>query len=140
MTKLRPTPAGFLLLMFLLSLAACSTRPKLLPNDQLLRTKKEVVDADVNECLELAETYSGDPDKWKEVAGTTAKSAVIGSAAGAVGGAIAGSAGRGTAIGAASAAVAALLHELYSLGEHDPSYRQFAEYCLTKKGYEVAGW
>lgn len=120
--------------------AGCSTSPKLLPNDHLLKVGKEQSDKDIQDCLTLADTYSSDPTRWKEIAGSTAKAAVIGSAAGAVGGAIVNNAGRGTAIGAATAAVTALLYELSALGDADPSYKSFVEYCLKKRGYETSNW
>ena len=121
-------------------LIACSSRPKLLPNDVVLKSSKAQVDKDIDECLELADTYADDYDKLKTTVENTAKASVAGAAAGAVGGAIVGNAGRGTAVGAASAAVFALLNELYTLGDKDPTYQRFAEYCLIKRGYEIAGW
>jgi hypothetical protein len=118
----------------------CSTRPKLLPNDQLLSAGKTQSEKDVNECLALADTYAKDSAKWKDVAGNTAKAGVLGAAGGAVGGAIVHNAGKGVAVGSASAAVVSLLNDLISSGESDPTYKNFADYCLRKKGYEVAGW
>ena len=124
----------------LLTLAACTVKPKLLPNATLIANGPGKADQDIEYCIDLADTYSGSPGKWQEGLQNTAKASVIGSAAGAVGGAIVHSAGQGTAIGAASAAVASILNELYSIGEPNPTYKRFVEYCLTKMGYEVAGW
>ena len=121
-------------------ICACSARPKLLPNDALLNTDRAVVDSDVDYCMELADSYSGNRSKWRSGIGNTAKAATIGTAAGAVGGAIVHSAGKGAAVGAAGAAVASILNELYSIGEPDPTYKRFVEFCLTKKGYQVGGW
>lgn len=136
----RPLFGTLIALLILLGLSACSTKPKLLPNDHLIKVGKLQSEADVQECLDLADSYASDSKRWQEVAGETAKSAVIGSAAGAVGGAIVHNAGRGVAVGAATAAVATLLYELTSLGESDPTYKRFVEFCLDKKGYDVAGW
>lgn len=134
----RPSILSYFIIAFLLT--GCSAKPKLLPNPHLIAVGKGQSEKDIQECIELADAYSDNSAVYKEAAIETTKGAVIGSAAGAVGGAIAGSVGRGTAIGAASGAVAALLNELFTIGEKDPTYRQFAEYCLSKKGYEVGGW
>ena len=118
-------------------LSSCSYQPKLLPNDHLLQVGKDQSQKDITECLELAKLYGQDAEKWQEVAKQTAKGSVIGAAAGAVGGAIVHSAGRGVAIGAASGAVAALVNELFKLGEGDPTEQRFTDYCLEKRGYAV---
>lgn len=138
MRKIKLLSNFFLLALFLL--AGCSSKPKLFPNDHLISTGEEQTRKDIDECLQLADTYADNSQAYKDAALNTTKGAVIGSAAGAVGGAIAHQAGRGTAIGAASGAVAALLSELFKLGETSPTYKSFAEYCLQKKGYQVAGW
>lgn len=121
----------------LLALAACSYHPEILPNDHLMSVSKEQSEKDIKECTELADTYDRDSEEWKRVAKTTAVGAVAGTAAGAVGGAIVSNAGRGAGIGAATGAVAAIVTELFRLGESDPSEKRFIDYCLEKRGYRV---
>ena len=137
---MQPNKRALLICAFSLSLTACSATPKLYPNAHLIAVGKGQSEKDVNECLELADQYTDNSAAYREAAINTAKGTVAGTAAGAVGGAIAHEAGRGTAIGAATGAVGALVIELFKLGETDPSYKSFTEYCLSKKGYEVVGW
>jgi hypothetical protein len=126
----------------IICITACSTKksPNFYPNDKLREVSVETTKEDTKECMALADDYVKSPEKYKEVAGSTAKAGVIGSAAGAVGGAIVGNAGRGTAVGAASGAVVALLQGLWKIGDRDPSYERFVEHCLQEKGYKIYGW
>lgn len=142
--------SGFGVAVFLaLCVAGCSpqsnpfvatSRPQLFPNDHLRSVGAGRADADVNDCLALADQYSEDPAKWQEALKGTAKGAVAGTAVGAVGGAVFSKAGRGAGAGAAVGGMLGLLNELDGLSERSPSYQRFTEYCLQKKGYEIVGW
>jgi hypothetical protein len=123
--------------------AACSTQrgPMLYPNEQLQRVGPGEAQADVRYCEDLAREYSENENKYVEAG----KAGLIGGAIGAGTGALAGtimgeSAGRGAGAGAAVGGILGILNEMRQQGEGSPSYRQFVEHCLEKKGYEVTGW
>ncbi len=115
--------------------------PDFFPNEQLRRVGYSQADADARECMSLADQYVQQPNK----AGTVAKDALIGGAAGAAVGAVGGTimtpkVGRATAGGAAIGGMLGLAKGLYDMNETSPSYERFVEYCLQKKGYEITGW
>jgi hypothetical protein len=135
-----------LVVLLLLPLAGvvaggCSAkRPVLYPNATYQRAGIEVAQADIDACLQLAETGVGDRNVAAETAGRTAVGAGAGAAVGAVGGAITGRAGTGAAVGAATGGTAGLLSGLWGSREHDPVYMNYVERCLRDKGYEPIGW
>lgn len=114
--------------------------PQFYPNAKYQQVGELGAENDATGCMELADEYVKERDKYKEVAAGTAEAGVIGAAAGAVSGAIFSQAGRGTAAGAASGAIVGLLRGLLKLGEGDPNYQLFVSHCLRQKGYEVYAW
>jgi hypothetical protein len=117
-----------------------SKRPVLYPNAQYRNTSSEVSQADIDHCMQLAETGVGDKNEAAEMAGRTAGGAGTGAAAGAVGGAIRGGAGTGAAIGAATGGVLGLFSGLWRTRDHDPVYMAYVETCLREMGYQPIGW
>jgi hypothetical protein len=119
----------------------CSAkRPVLYPNATYQRTGIEVAQADIDACMQRAESGVGDQNVAADTAGRTAVGAGAGAAVGAVGGAITGRAGTGAAVGAATGGTAGLLSGLWRWREHDPVYMNYVDRCLRDKGYEPIGW
>ena len=132
------------MVVFVVSLAACSTsRPVLYPNAHLQSVGQVVADRDIEECENMAKTAGAHPqtEGTGEVATGTAVGAGVGAAGGAVGGAISGGAGIGAAIGAASGAVVGLLSSIFGRrSAPSAAYTNFVDRCLREKGYEPTGW
>ena len=125
----------------LISACSASSKPVLYPNDYLTAQSKSQVDADINDCMTLADSYVKDPGKYQDLAKTGITAGAIGAGAGALGGVIVGSSvGRATGAGAAIGAVVAIANELINKGDRSPSYQSFVSHCLSKKGYAVTGW
>lgn len=120
----------------LLFFAACSSRPKLYPNDKLKSVGKEAAQKDINQCIADADDYL-ESSKGKQVAKGAGAGAAIGGAMGAVAGMFTGSLGsglvRGGAIGAAGGGTAAGISP-------DQLKRRYVNQCLSDKGYRVLGW
>ena len=135
-----------MLLLSLTALSACSLTqktvrsPDFYPNDHLSKVGKAQANHDTQYCMSLAGDYVKEPEKWKEIAKTTATDAVVGTAVGAVGGAIVSNAGRGAGVGAATGALLGLVRSMQKSGEPDPNYERFVEQCLAEKGYRIYGW
>ena len=120
--------------------SGCSRQPVLYPNDQLLEAGRQQADADIRECMEMAEAHGVKPQQGEKVAKSTAVGTVGGAGGGAVAGAIAGNLGTGVAAGAASGAAVGLLYGLFQVAEPGATYKNFVDKCLIKKGYEPVGW
>jgi hypothetical protein len=128
----------FLLVLFLI---ACSQkRPVLYPNSYLKHVGKEVAEADIDDCIQLAKDYGVGSSAGGRVAKQSAKGAAIGAAGGAAVGAVTGNVGRGAAIGAAGGAAAAGTREALRSADPGPVFKRFVEKCLRDKGYEPIGW
>ena len=122
-------------------LLACSQkRPVLYPTYYLEQVGNEVAQADIDECMRLADEYGASSSSGGKVAKGTAKGAAVGGAGGAATGAVLGSAGRGAAAGAAGGAAIGLTRGLFRSREPDPVFKRFVEKCLREKGYEPIGW
>jgi outer membrane lipoprotein SlyB len=139
----------FTVFVFSVALSACtasqnpfvaSSRPSLYPNEHLQKVGMQRANADIDECMALADQYAEQPSQWQEALKSSAKGAVAGTAVGAVGGSVFSKAGRGAGAGAAVGGMLGLLSELNNMGNRTPSYERFTEYCLQKKGYEITGW
>jgi len=130
-----------LITSILCSLAlGCTMRPALYPNKHLTDVGRQQADADIRDCMELAEEYEVKATQGKEIAKGTAIGAGGGAVAGAVGGAISGNVAGGIATGAASGAAVGLLYELFRAAEPSATYKNFVNKCLREKGYELVGW
>lgn len=139
-----PSNSLFILLVVSFALcglaSGCTMRPALYPNEHLTRVGKQQADADIRNCMELAEEYEVKAGQGKELAKGTAIGAGGGAVAGAVGGAISGNVGGGIATGAASGAALGLFYGLFKAAEPSPTYKNFVNKCLQEKGYEIVGW
>ncbi|MGZ3789565.1 MAG: glycine zipper domain-containing protein [Bacteriovorax sp.] len=123
-------------LSFMLLLSACASRPKLYPNAALKSKGKEASEADINLCMEEADTYL-ESSEGKKIAKSAGFGAVVGGAVGAVAGAFSGNiargAAQGAAIGGAGGAVSGALTP-------DQLKHRYVNQCLADKGYRVLGW
>lgn len=130
------------MVLFTLALlqGCASQRPVLYPNAQYQSVGRSVAEAEVRECIALANSSGADSDRLKEVAEDTAKGAAIGAGTGVVSGAIFGRPGKGAAAGAAGGGTATLLYGLLGSDEPNNLHRRFVERCLRDKGYEPIGW
>jgi hypothetical protein len=130
-----------IIITFLLVALGCSPkRPVLYPNAHLKQVGKEIAEADIDECIQLAKDYGADSNSGEKVASQTAKGATVGGATGAAVGAVTGNLGRGVAAGAAGGAAAAGTREILRSGDPDPVFKKFVEKCLRDRGYEPIGW
>jgi hypothetical protein len=139
--------SALLLVSAALALGCATPRPVLYPNATLERAGREQAQADVDECLALAEQDVGNAGSsaGRRVAKRTAARTATGAATGAaVGAAMGRSAARGAAGGAAGAAahsvVSTVLHPRRMRGGGDPVFRRYVERCLHDRGYDVIGW
>lgn len=129
-----------LLASLLLLAVACGTKqPVLYPNARLREMGPEAAQADIEQCLELAEAFAGSSEA-KDAAAQTAGSAAVGAATGAAVGGVVGSAGRGAGAGAAGGAAGGFMRWLLRKPEPDPLVRSYTERCLSEQGYETLGW
>ena len=131
----------FFILMLLLLLAGCADkRPVLYPNSHLKSVGKEIAQADIDDCIQLAKDYGTGTDKGNEIVKSSAKGAAVGAATGAAVGAVTGNFGRGLAAGAAGGAAAGGTRQAIRSGDPDPVFKSFVNRCLKDKGYEPIGW
>ena len=138
---MRFIPFGTLLFVESLMLTACAAkRPVLYPNAHVKEIGQPKAEQEINDCINLANTYQAGGDKTKEIAKNTGKAGVVGAATGAVIGAITGDIGRGAVIGGAGAATAAMGSGIMRSDEPDPVFKQFVEQCLREKGFQPLGW
>ena len=125
-----------ILLVILLSVSSCASRPKLYPNEMLKAKGKEASEADIDECLKDAKTYL-ESSEGKKIAKSAGFGAAVGGAMGAVAGMfygdIGGGAARGAAMGGAGGAVSGSLTP-------DQLKHRYVNQCLADKGYNVIGW
>lgn len=132
-----------LLLATTISFSACAgkSKPMLYPNQYLQDVGPVQADVDLQYCLTLADNYVKEPSKYQELAKKGVLSGAIGAGTGALAGVIVGSnVGRSTGAGAAVGAIVVIANELMTEGDHSPTYKNFVDHCLSKKGYEVTGW
>lgn len=116
--------------------------PILYPNEHSQAVGKEAAQRDIDACMELAESAGAEAgdSSATQAATNTATGAAVGAASGAVGGAIIGSAGTGSVIGAASGATIGIIRWLFSKPQHNPTFENFVNRCLTDRGYQPVGW
>ena len=125
-----------IILITLLLLSSCASRPKLYPNDTLKAKGKVASEADIDQCIKDADIYL-ESSEGKKLAKGAGFGAVIGGTIGAVGGLFTGNVARGAAEGAAmggaGGAVGASLTP-------DQLKHRYVNQCLADKGYNVIGW
>lgn len=124
------------LILALLVLVGCASKPKLYPNEKLKTVGRTQADADIDQCIADADAYL-ESSKGKQIARGAGAGAAVGAAMGAVTGIFTGNVGRGLvqggAIGAAGGATAGALTP-------DQIKRRYVNQCLADKGYHVLGW
>lgn len=127
---------GKLILLTVLVLVGCSSKPKLYPNEKYKADGKKAAEAEIKQCMADADAYL-ESSKGKQVAKGAGAGAAIGAAMGAVSGLFTGSLGssmvRGGAIGAAGGGTAGAISP-------DEMKRRYVNHCLAEKGYQVIGW
>jgi hypothetical protein len=99
-----------------------------------------VAEADMSDCIALANSGGADSNRINKVAKDTVKGTAIGAGTGAVSGALFGRPGKGAAAGAAGGGTATLLYGLLESDVPSNLHRRFVERCLRDKGYEPIGW
>lgn len=131
----------------ILILCSCSTRrPVLYPNAALLSADPQTIEAEIDRCMNLAKTYTGDPNvaRAKEMAEESALLSVAGAVTGTAIGAVTGDLGQAAAVGAIAGASGGITRGI--LDHHDGwdrstnLYRSFVERCLADKGLDTIGW
>jgi uncharacterized membrane protein len=127
---------NMILIIIILSLSSCASRPQLYPNAKLKSVGKKAAKKDIDKCIADADEYL-ESSKGKKVAKSAGAGAAIGAAIGAVGGLFTGNLGgglvRGGAIGAGGGAAAGALSP-------DEIKHRYVNQCLADQGYRVLGW
>jgi predicted small lipoprotein YifL len=129
------------LILFIFALAGCGAtkRPVLYPNNHLKTVGNIQSERDIDDCMQMAETYVKKNQESKVAEGAV-KGGAIGAATGAAVGAVTGNFGRGLASGAAGGAAGGATWGLFKAAEPSPVYKNFVNRCLREKGYEPMGW
>ena len=124
------------LILLLVGLGACASKPQLYPNEKLKAVGKQAAKKDVDRCIAEANDYL-ESGAGKKIAKGAGGGAAIGAAFGAISGAFTGNLGRGlvrgSAIGAGVGATGAALSP-------DQVKRNYVNQCLAEQGYQVIGW
>ena len=124
------------LLIILLTVASCASKPKLYPNSKLKEVGKEAAQKDIDQCIAEGDLYL-ETSEAKRMTKGAGRGAVVGAAMGAVFGAFTGNLGsglvRGGAVGAAGGAAATAISP-------DELKQRYVNHCLGEKGYHVLGW
>ena len=115
-------------------------RPQLYPNQHYRTVGPEKAQADVSECLYVAQQGPTQRSQAKDAAVNTLGGAAAGAALGAIGGAIAGDAGTGAAAGAAVGGTVGVGKTIYDAGKPTPAFKGYVDACLQDKGYQVTNW
>jgi len=126
-----------------LLLAGCAAhKPILYPNEHYQQVGPDAAQADIKDCMALAEEAGATQKEGKtaQVATGTVAGGAVGSAAGAVGGAILGRPGRGAMVGAASGATAGFLRGLFTRTPPSAAFTNYVDRCLRDRGYDPTGW
>lgn len=138
-TCLKAVAVGILMTL----LVACQAqRPVLYPNDHLTAVGSARAQADIDDCIALAEQSGAGAGRGAESAKNVATAGAVGAAAGAVFGAIMGknNVGKYALASGGAAAAGSGVNEAFKSGEPDKLHKQFVNKCLKKKGYEITGW
>jgi len=130
---------GLILLALVLVGCGATKRPVLYPNHHLKALGTAQGERDIDDCMQMAETYVKKNQESKVAEGAV-KGGAVGAATGAAVGAVTGNFGRGLAAGAAGGAAGGATHGLFKAAEPSPVYKNFVNRCLKDKGYEPMGW
>ena len=122
------------------SLGCATRKPVLYPNEQLQDVGPKVSQADIDECLELANAADLDDSRAEKTARKTGSGAVVGAAVGAAIGAVTGRPGTGAAAGAAGGGTRGFFAGIFGGRDPDPVYKRYVETCLRERGYQPIGW
>jgi outer membrane lipoprotein SlyB len=125
--------------LFVLLGCGAHQRPVLYPNAKLNSVGQEQAQQDIDQCMQMAETYVKKHQE-SQVAEGAVKGGAIGAATGAAVGAVRGDFGRVLAEGAAGGAAAGATYGIFKAAEPSPLYKQFVNRCLKERGYEPLGW
>lgn len=144
-TRFKKMKKNFTLVISLVAIAVlisgcAKKRPVLYPNATYNAAGATVARSDIDDCIQLAADHGHATDSGKNVAGSTAKGAVVGAAVGGAVGAVTGRPGRGLAAGAAGGGAGGLARGALKSGDPDAIERRFVEQCLRDRGYQVIGW
>ncbi|EQC45375.1 putative lipoprotein [Bacteriovorax sp. Seq25_V] len=124
------------LILSLITLASCSSKPVLYPNQKLKTVGKEKSQQDIDNCMAEADTFL-ESEKGKKMVKSAGAGAFMGAAMGAVSGLIFGDVKRavtsGAAIGGTAGAAGAAISP-------DELKQRYVNRCLAKQGYDVMGW
>lgn len=131
---MKKTPS--FLLLVLLTVSACASKPKLYPNEKLKSVGKEVAQKDIDQCIAEGDMYL-ETSEAKRITKGAGRGAVVGAAMGAVFGAFTGSLGRGALTGGAVGAAGGGASTAMS---PDQLKQRYVNHCLGEKGYHVLGW
>jgi hypothetical protein len=128
--------------LYMLFLSGCaSKRPTLYPNDYFSKIGKEQAEADIDECMRLANEYGVKQDAGATVVKNTAITAAVGAAAAAVVAAVfGGDVGLSAAAGALGGGTASLARSTITEERPTPALRNYVDKCLREKGYEPMDW
>jgi len=128
-----------LLALFLITSAACTSKPVLYPNAQYKKAGEAKVSNDIDYCMAFAEKSVGKDSRGKTSVKSGVQGGLIGGAIGLGIGIVTGSPGTsamaGAAGGAAGGAVSGAVQD-----DSNSLYKKFVERCLREKGYEPMGW
>lgn len=124
------------LILSLITLASCSSKPVLYPNQKLKTVGKEKSQQDIDACLAEADQFL-ESEKGKKMVKSAGSGAFMGAAMGAVSGLIFGDVKKavtsGAAIGGTAGAAGAVISP-------DELKQRYVNRCLANKGYDVMGW
>jgi len=125
-----------ILLLSVLTLASCSSKPVLYPNQKLKTVGKEKSQKDIDKCMAEADKFL-DSEKGKKMVKSAGSGAFMGAAVGAVSGLLFGDVKRavtsGAAIGGTAGAAGAAISP-------DQLKQRYVNRCLGNQGYDVMGW
>lgn len=127
---------GYITILLLIFISACSSKPVLYPNQKYESVGEEKAQSDVDACMAKADKFikSSKGKKMLKSGGAGALlGGVVGGVAGIFTGDVAGSAAQGAAMGGAGGAVAGGLSP-------DELKQKYVNICLSKQGYKVLGW
>lgn len=129
------------LMLLVLALIGCGAtqRPVLYPNNHLKTVGNAQGERDIDDCMQMAETYVK-KNRESKVAEGAVKGGAVGAATGAAVGAVTGNFGRGLASGAAGGAAGGATWGLFKAAEPSPVYKNFVNRCLRERGYDPMGW